>query len=376
MAYKKYKNFEIVTDKAYLSEEQITKGLEQTDKNGINHLTNYAYILHDKDVKKDGTPRAPHWHILIKMDNTYTFNTIAKRFGVEPQYVSKIKTRFANCLMYLTHNTPQAQIDKKYQYDDEEVKSNYAWQKERQKGLDELKNQNKKREIIELIDNNTMKEYNIDEFLSTDDYVKYKRVIDTAFEFKREKLLHIKDRELECIYLYGDSGNGKTTYAKGLARAKGYSSFVSSGSNDALDGYKGQECIIFDDLRPECYEISDLLKILDNHTVSSGKSRYHNKVLSECKLIIITTIVDIDLFYLRMKNHSTEPIYQLKRRCATKIKMNKNTISIRLFDEVKGDYGKEVLTTNPIVTKYPAKEFKNDKEYTECALSKLTYVDD
>ena len=47
--------------------------------------------------------------------------------------------------------------------------------------------------------------------------------------------------------------------------------------------------LILDDLRPSCIGLSDLLKMLDNHTSSSVKSRYYNKVL-ECKLIIITSI--------------------------------------------------------------------------------------
>ena len=56
----------------------------------------------------------------------------------------------------------------------------------------------------------------------------------------------------------GDAGTGKTTYAKDLAVKKGYSIFVSSGSNDVLDGYGGEDCIILDDLRPSCMGLSDL----------------------------------------------------------------------------------------------------------------------
>ena len=99
------KNFEIVQDNSLLTQEKIEAALNEKDSNGTNHLISYAYILHDKDIKKDGTPRKPHWHILIKMDNNYKFEYVAKRFGVPTNMVAKINTRFANALNYLTHNT-------------------------------------------------------------------------------------------------------------------------------------------------------------------------------------------------------------------------------------------------------------------------------
>lgn len=88
---------------------------------------------------------------------------------------------------------------------------------------------------------------------------------------------------MEAMYFYGDSGTGKTTYAKQLCEKKNYSYFVSSGSNDVLDGYAGQDVIILDDLHPSSVGLSDLLKMLDNNTASTVKSRYYNNVL-ECKL--------------------------------------------------------------------------------------------
>ena len=100
------RNFEVSTKTKYLSEEQIIKALNKKDNgNPKNHLINYAYILHDKD-KADS-----HWHILIRMDNNYTFEYVAKRFEVPGNQVKKIETTFSNALNYLTHNT--AKLKKK-----------------------------------------------------------------------------------------------------------------------------------------------------------------------------------------------------------------------------------------------------------------------
>lgn len=356
-----YKNFEIVQNEAVLSEKTIINALNKEDENGFNHLINYAYILHDKDFKKDGTKREPHWHILIKMDNAYTFKYIAKRFGIEEQYVNKINTRFSNALNYLTHNTEQAKKDKKYQYDDEEVKSNYKWQNERQKAIDVDNNKNRKFEIVELIANGTIREFNYYNYVSDKEYIKYKKDMDLAFKYRKDKIKG-EERNMECIFLTGTSGSGKTTYAKMYAKQLGYSYYVSSGSNDVLDGYEGQDCIILDDLRPSCLGLSDLLKLLDNHTASTVKSRYSNKVL-ECKLIIITTILDLDNFFKNVFSEDKEPILQLKRRCTTKIRMTKEKLYISLFDVGFGDYGDEVCYKNPVQDKYNIDDFKTIEEY-------------
>jgi len=57
-----------------------------------------------------------------------------------------------------------------------------------------------------------------------------------------------------------------------------------------LDGYDKEECIIFDDLRADVFTKAELFKLTDNNTNSSVKSRFYNKDISYCKLMIITSI--------------------------------------------------------------------------------------
>lgn len=105
-------------------------------------------------------------------------------------------------------------------------------------------------------------------------------------------MLKTQERRLEVMYFTGDSGTGKTTLAKQIAKNRNYSYYVSSASNDILDSYAGQDCLILDDLRPSCLSLADLLKLLDNHTSSTVKSRYYNKIL-ECKLIVVTITIPL-----------------------------------------------------------------------------------
>lgn len=151
---------------------------------------------------------------------------------------------------------------------------------------------------------------------------------------------------MECYFITGKSGTGKTTYAKQLAKEMGYSVYISSGSNDVLDSYQGQDCIILDDLRPSCMGLSDLLKMLDNNTSSTVKSRYKNKVL-ECKLIIITTTLDIDTFFSNVFKDQEESCVQLKRRCGYHLTVTMEDIFIKKWLKGANEYSKAVRIPNP-----------------------------
>ena len=171
---------------------------------------------------------------------------------------------------------------------------------------------------------------------------------------------------MEAIFITGKSGCGKTTYAKLYADKLGYSYYISSGSNDVLDGYGGQDCLILDDLRPSCMGLSDLLKMLDNHTSSTVKSRYYNKVL-ECKLIIITSVLTLEEFFKNVFTEQKEPIKQLQRRCKTKIRMEDDYMYLSFYDDEKEKYTSEVMTINDILKKYPRTTYKTEEQINDRA---------
>lgn len=152
---------------------------------------------------------------------------------------------------------------------------------------------------------------------------------------------------MKAIFIYGESGTGKTTLAKRLAKQDGCSCFVSSGSNDVLDGYQGQDVIILDDLRPSCLGLSDLLKLLDNNTASTVKSRYANKVL-ECKAIYITTTQQITTFFRNVFSEDPESAVQLMRRCEIMVHMTAPTMDIYAYNPTKRGYQKLTSMPNPV----------------------------
>lgn len=182
--------------------------------------------------------------------------------------------------------------------------------------------------------------------------VTHAKLINEAFKVRSEHLqATVKSRDMQCIFITGSSGAGKTTLAKMIAEKHGLSYFISSGSNDILDGYMQQPCVIIDDARPNVMSLSDFLKMLDPFTQSTIKSRYKNKFL-QCDLIILTSVLDIDTFYKNVFSEHEEPITQLKRRCGTYIKMDRNTIEISLWDNKALCYTEPTRYKNDVIGKY------------------------
>lgn len=344
-----WRTCEIVQQLEYMSQEDVEAELDH------NAVQDYAYILHDKDVHEDGTPVAPHWHIMIRFKRPVQTESLCKWFGIKSNMIGYILGTFGDAVAYLTHrNKPE-----KYQYLDEEIKSNYDFKVEVEKALSKKKASQRKEEIIELIRSGIVREYNYTEYITALEYDKFKRAIDNAFTYRRDTLKSL-DRHMNVIYIYGGSGTGKTTYAKQLAINKGLSCYISSGSNDPLDGYKGQDCLILDDIRPGDFLLSDFLKILDNNTQSTVKSRYKNKLL-ECQYLIVTTSFDIPVFFDLLLDSEGESVKQMERRCTLKIQMNTSTMTTYVYQPVSGKYKKVSILKNPVSEVYNKRDLTDEE---------------
>lgn len=349
----KLKLCEIVQQLEYIDLDKVEEVL-----NGRECIRDYAYIIHGKDKDDKGNLKAPHIHIALRLKDAYDTKYISQWFGVSENYVSKVKGRWTDMLKYLTHENAPG----KYQYDKEDVVSNFDWQGT----IAKVSKSERLLQIIEGIDNGTIREYNYFNHITMDEYTNYKNKIELAFKYRIDRLKGMK-RDMECIYITGESGAGKTTMAKEMAEERGLSYFVSSGSNDVLDGYQGEDCIILDDLRPSCMGLSDLLKMLDNNTASTVKSRYKNKVL-ECKLIIVTTVLPLEEFFSHVFENEDEPVVQLKRRCKVYIKLTSDSMQVGIWQPKSKIYTWLNPVPNPVIDKYDVKD-KSEEEILEAVSS-------
>ena len=328
---KTWRNCELVLYPESMDNAQFEVGLQIT--------TQYAWILHKYDKKADGTPKKEHIHCYCKFKTPKNTSTICKAFGINENQIERIKGTWADALDYLTHhNAPE-----KYQYDVTEVHSNFDWQKEAEKATN-----NKKLDvIIEKIGLGEIRAYNLTEYVTASEYVKWRRQIDNAFKWRAsyvkahlEELVEMKD----VVWIYGTTGTGKTSLAKKLAKKQNLIYAITSIGRNPFDEYEDEPCLIIDDLRPDDLRFSDLLGILDPYNFKAAQARYQNKAL-QTQLVIVTTTMDPDEFWYNMEDASSEDKKQLFRRLNTIICMTQDEMIEMEYDDA--------LTNLHIVNRYP-----------------------
>ncbi|MBQ9069922.1 MAG: hypothetical protein IJY23_01065 [Clostridia bacterium] len=274
-------------------------------------IKKYAYILHDKDPDT-----APHYHIYLNFGNSGVDSKIvAQWFGLQESQVNKIQGRATDMLQYLTHSNESQK--NKYQYSPSEVIANFDFEEEikRSKILGNFKEYSYAQQL-EYVDSLPVAE-------KVTAFNKLKKL----WELRCEVLMLNPERDIEVMFIYGKSGTGKTTNAKQFARSRGFDFYVSSSSNDPLQDYRGQKCIILDDARDSTFEFEDWLKLTDNNTASSVKSKYYNKVLM-CNLIIITSSVPLSFWFRYMLYNKSEDLKQFYRRISAYVEITDSDVSV------------------------------------------------
>ena len=110
------------------------------------------------------------------------------------------------------------------------------------------------------------------------------------------------------MFLSGDTGTGKTSFAKqycqSLKRVIVFHLLVMM-----LCKIIKEDVLILDDLRDSDFKFTDLLKILDNHTKSTVKSRYHNKAFIG-DTIVITSYKPLQDWYFDVPSESKHQLYR------------------------------------------------------------------
>lgn len=334
MAEKSWRNCELVVYEENLEESGFWKALENEKV-----VAKYAWILHDKEPKE-----VVHAHFELQMRTPLKTSTICNKFGVRENQIEKIKGTWADALDYLTHrNAP-----KKYQYDESTVHANFDWKAEADNSTS---NQRKKLQIlIEGITNGDIRAYNMTEYITGEEYVRHERKIRAAFAYRAqyvkahlEELVEMKD----IVWIYGQTGAGKTTFAKECAKGYKLAYTLTSLGKNPFDDYQDEPCVIVDDLRPDDLKFQDLLGVLDPYNFKHAAARYHNKAL-QTQLIIVTTILSPEEFALACNGEElgTEDARQLYRRINTVFEVTKKEV-------IEYEYDSETYLQREVVSRYP-----------------------
>lgn len=328
----KNNSFEVTGQLEHFTDELFNALVDWCDKNKYE----YATILHDKDLKHNEETNQDelvkvHRHFIVNTKSSrWTFQMLLQRFeakGLKNTMIQNVKRGWNNALSYLCHRTDKARQEGKHLYELSEVQSNFDYIKT----IEIIENQVEEKktvigDVIEKIKSGECRRYNIFEYISMDDYIKRgnKQQIDLAFQYKETQLKsELKERKMKVYWICGKSGIGKSTLSRMLCKGLNYSYAVSSSSNDPLQDYDGQDVLILDDFRPNNWSKSDVLKMLDNKTMSSIKSRYQNKQTCYLKAVIVTSIQTPYDFWIGQgwEKSGNEPYEQLRRRINYQVEM-------------------------------------------------------
>ena len=306
-------------------------------------IKHWAYIIHDKDVREDGSPKEPHIHLYLNFGKSgASFATVASWFKDGAERVNAVKGKKSDILKYLTHrNAPD-----KYQYDKSEVISNFDVDAE-------IESEEEQTQLKDRIDTlvfsfareaityaqalkgmQTVKMIIPKGDMRTLDYWT-KAISQIERLWKHMCLISTKGkRDMKIIFIHGKSGSGKSTYAEMyadmLCKKMGYRDFArSSASNDSMQDYMGEDIFILDNFRDvdeltgTSQSLTDVLKMLDPHFASSSKSRYTNKTFTG-KLMIITSTKDPLTWFEGTK----EQRWQFFRRIDKLIDIDKDNVTV------------------------------------------------
>lgn len=328
---KSWRNFELVLYPENTSSDKFEQGLKK--------LVKWAWILHDKDVGK-----TEHTHVYGQPKTPMKTSTICNLFGIRENQIEKIKGTWADAMDYMTHgNAPD-----KYQYPPEDVHANFDWEKAAEGSRS---NQQKRlNEVLQGITLGEIRAYNMTEFISGEEYVKYERKIKAAFAYRAqyvkahlEELVTMKD----IVWIYGQTGTGKTTFAKETAKGYKLAYTLTSLGKNPFDDYQDEPCVIVDDLRPDDLKFQDLLGVLDPYNFKHAAARYHNKAL-QTQLIIVTTILSPEEFARECNGEELgiEDARQLYRRINTVFEITKEEV-------IEYEYEDDTYLLREVVDRYP-----------------------
>ena len=274
-----------VGDEVEYSFEEIKATLEEwaTQKK----MTYYAIEHADKDNDCD----SKHYHIVLDFQGISTASEQVRRkfpFG----FIETCRS-VKRCVQYLVHLNDMA-------------KEQYKWSSvihNDERGLERFKvkkSELKFDDLLRKIGNGEIREYEVVNYLDPVTYAKKKKQIDNAVQYYIGKMIQHPERteenKIRTIVIQGPTRIGKSDIAKALCKAQNKSYCMAGSANDPWEPYKGEDCMILDDLRDHSFPLSTMIKMLDPYNSTLIQRRYHNACFLGDE-IIITTNEDIWDFY-------------------------------------------------------------------------------
>lgn len=267
---------------------------------GHKTISNWAFILHNKDADENGNLKNSHFHIVVECRNTAPLEKISEWFGVPRNFIDLPKGRgaFGDCVAYLTHE--EVKESGKYVYERSEVFANFDIDKFFEKRIEEKKkygaslSEEERMMLDVLLNGKTLLECERENALI------YAKNIDKLRKLRSEHLSKKEPPELRInIYVTGKGGMGKDLMSRAIARAlfpqyeRDEEIFFNVGARgSAFEGYDGQPVIIWSDRRAidllmELNGRGNVFEVFDSHPRKTRQNiKYSSIALTNCVNII------------------------------------------------------------------------------------------
>ncbi|WP_321388408.1 Rep family protein [uncultured Enterococcus sp.] len=281
-----------------------------------------AIILHDSDLNAYGEKQAKHYHIAMRFDNPRHLTALASEINDHIHNFSiKKGSNYKSMFSYLCHRTKTS--EHKFQYNPHSVRANFNYPQWLSQVSGEVSTTRKtqiKRFLNEFgIGDIGMEEIKI--LLTPYEFAENKRKIDVIHELildknfeKFKEMMIANGEEIQSYYLFGDTGTGKTRFAKEKFDGEYY---ITGSNRDLFAGYTNQNTVIIDELRPDSISYNELLKLLDPFNFENvAGSRYFDKKLC-AKNRVITTPYNPEDFYHEIKNGGDIQIIETRDKQTT-----------------------------------------------------------
>ena len=269
-------------------------------------IEKYCIALHDKDFQEDGSAAKPHFHTYINAGKTnLDLKNVAGWFGVKPQAVEKIKSDKCDSnqsmgmyftMKYYTHQD----IPDKHQYPPSGFVANFDVEEALKSGSEKLKKRAQKRvnkqqisEIYSKCADGTITPQNFHEHIPPELYVSIKPGVERAWQYYEQDYQKKAKGYRDCviIYVYGESGTGKSLICRLYAKQLGLTVYTTAYGKHPFDEYLDEDVIILDDIRPYVpLNHAQLLNLTDPHYMVKAEARYKNKLLKNSFLFLTSVL--------------------------------------------------------------------------------------